>query len=177
MRYQRSVSGSPPGYEQYSGSPSGYVQQLPQYSPQQYSYNPFQPPPQSLPQLTVPTNDEHSVHSAPAAGNLAAPQVPQLLRTVSYDGSYFRRFGAFARPQQYVTQRATEICEYEERHMEGDVMPNTVPYQSSPTPEQHLITNGDEAIQYAISDHMTQPPALQHFQRQFSEFPLDQVRV
>jgi len=124
VHYQRSVSGSPPDYVQYSGS----------------------------------------------------PQVPQLLRTVPYDGDYFRRFyssEAFTRPQQYVTQRATEICEqYEDCYVEGDEMSNTIPYQLSP--EQHLVTNGDgEAVQYAVSDHVTQPPVV--IQKELAEFPLDEV--
>lgn len=172
------MSGSPPGYlPQYSGSPPVYP---PQYTQQQYPFSPFQPP-QSLPppghaHLAVPTNDEHSACSAPA-GNLAV-QVPPLLRTMSYDGDHFRRFhscGTFARRQQYFTERAKEILEFEEQHMGEDEVANTVQHQPSYTIEHHIIADNNDPVQYPVVDQRTQPPVM--LQRQFSEFPLDQVRV
>jgi len=170
VHYQRSVSVSPPG--QHSDSQTVYS---PQYTNQQPQYS-FQPP-QSLPPpgLAVPTNDEHSVYSAPA-GNLVA-QVPPLLRTMSYDGDHFRRFyfhRTFARPQQYFTERANEILEFEEQHMEEDEIANTVQHQPSYIVEQSIITNNNDPVQYPVINQGVQPVILQ---RQFSEFPLDEVRV
>ena len=124
-------------------------------------------------QLSVP-DDERSSHSAPNAyGGLRVP-LPSFNRTISFDtGNYYVTYTDGSCYKRRVSKKAEQIISRFEK-LRTDSNESVATQSPSPVDESFEQPGEEDIVKYRVSD-VSPPMAQLMLQRQFSEFPLDEV--